>query len=103
MPLIGGLPRALLSFAIGAPHFNPYDTSRGRRRRMKRARFSIGIAISLVCLALALRGIDLEGFVQALRSIRWTYLLLAFGLLVFSSERALERLDCGQVSVHHAA
>jgi uncharacterized protein (TIRG00374 family) len=81
IPLIGGLPRALLSFAIGTLCFSPYVTSRGRRRRMKRARVWIGIAISLICLALALRGIDLEGLALALRSVRWTYLLLAFGFM----------------------
>jgi len=49
---------------------------------MKRVRFWIGIAISLICLALALRGVDLEGLAQALKSVRWTYLVLAFGFIV---------------------
>ena len=44
---------------------------------MKRSRLWIGLVISAVCMALALRGIDFEGLGQALQSIRWPYLLLA--------------------------
>lgn len=44
---------------------------------MKRVRLWIGLAISVICLVLALRGVDFEGLGQALQSIRWPYLLLA--------------------------
>jgi uncharacterized protein (TIRG00374 family) len=49
---------------------------------MKNWRVWIGVAVSLVCLYLAARGIDFEQLVEALRQVRSGGLLLALGLLV---------------------
>ncbi len=51
---------------------------------MKRIRLWVGLGISVVCLALALRGVDFEGLGQALQSVRWPYLVLAFSALLLA-------------------
>ncbi|MFH1929645.1 MAG: lysylphosphatidylglycerol synthase transmembrane domain-containing protein, partial [Chloroflexota bacterium] len=55
-----------------------------RKLLMKRFRLWVGMGISIICLALALRGVDFEGLGQALQSVRWPYLVLAFSALLLA-------------------